>query len=326
MWRVFGRREQMSGVRCSPMTPAKTWLTGMACLIGLMTAGCGTLDQGPGEPTGDFFPLTIGNRWTYAGEFTVATEDGLPFVTETRQVRSIVGTEECFGRQYVLEKEFNIDEDGDTLLPYRYRYRQDGGGLYLADIEASEPPLDRLARSAYVGRGRDDGSEWMAAVWDRIALTIRAEDKDAYNGAWEGLCLKLRSIETATGWNPGFAALSTGPPGGVLPEEITLLKYPLHPSQQWVIRDDPFYVGAAVRSREVLDLPPGRIGGYKIRVDNSLFGPNDWAYVWYGRRGFLGSEIHVESDILDQSGNPMGTMVADDRLYLETLTLIGTWR
>ena len=341
----------MAETECLVFRLGKTVLVGLACSAALLAAGCGTLDQGPGESLGEgigetelrsgqdplgpggrasdekgFFPLDMGNMWTYTGELVLVIDDGPPFVTETREVRSIVGTEERFGREYVIEKQFNIDEDGDTLSPSWYRYRQDRAGLYLADIAANEPPLGRFARGAYPGRVRDSRLERMARIWSRISVRVSAEDRRAYNRAWENLCLKLRAIESVTGTDSRFAALSKGPPGGVLPEEITMLKYPLHPSQEWAIRDDPFYVGAAVETHVVLDLPPGRIGGYRIRIDNSLFGPNDRALGWYGRDGFLGSEIHVESEILDPNGNPLGTMVLDDELFLGTLDLVGKGR
>lgn len=339
----------MTRTRCLFVEVAQTILIGGVCGLMFLMAGCGTLDQGPaseatgesvlgsgqdlGSPDGGvsgpkgFFPLSIGNRWTYAGELTILMDDGVPSVFERKEVRSLIGTEERFGREYVVEKQYNIDEDGDTLAPYWYRYRQDRAGLYTADIAASEPPLDGFARAPYLHSARGSRSERMARIWDRISRRIETGDREAYSKAWERLCVKLRAIGAAGEAGPGYPSLGKGPPGGVLPEEITMLAYPLHPGQEWVIRDDPFYVGAFVECHEVLELTPGRFGGYKIGIDNGLFGPNDWAYVWYGRDGFLGSRVHVESEILDPYGNPMGTMIADEYLFLESLDLVkkGRW-
>jgi|GEM_PF-5819498 len=332
---------------CLVSRAERALLVGLVCCLVTLGAGCGTLDQGPDAPAGEtieqsglaagqdnlvpgsrasndkgFFPLDIGNHWDYTGELSVVIDGGAASVFETRQVRSLIGTEERFGRDYVIERRFNIDEDGDTLSPYWFRYRQDRAGLYEADIAGNEPPLDGSSKAAYVGRARGGGSERMAGVWNRISRTVRSEHREAYSKAWEEVCLKLRAIEPAAGTGVRFAALSKGPPGGVMPQEITMLKYPLHPSREWTIRDDPFYVMAAVESHEVLDLSPGMMTGYKVRIANDLFGPEDWACVWYGRAGFLGSRIHVVSEILDPNGNPMGTMVVEDSLFLESLDLI----
>lgn len=322
-------------------------LISVACCVVLLMTGCGSLDKGPGGLEGEaigegvlaagqdvlapngctsghkgFFPLDIGNRWTYVGEFTLATDVGPPYVAQTWEERSIIGAEERFGREYVLEERFNIAEDGDTLSPFWFRYRQDRAGLYLADIAANEPPLDRCGDAPYVCPAADSRSEQLAGVLQRISRTIQPGYRDAYNRGWEELCLKLRVIESATGIPARFATVLQGPPGGVKPEEITLLRYPLHPFQEWIIRDDPFHVFGAVVGHEVLDLPPGRMNGYKTSIDNDLFGPDDWAYVWYGRDGYLGILAHLEVEILDPYGNPMGHMVWDEHSFLESLDLV----
>ena len=162
--------------------------------------------------------------------------------------------------------------------------------------------------------------------WQAISRTLEAEHRDAYRRSLDDLCLRLRVIDSAIGRITGPAPVLQGPPGGVLPDEITLLKYPLHPSQEWTIRDDPFYVFGAVEAHEVLDLPPGRMNGYKIRIDNGLFGPSDWGYVWYGRDGYLGLTAHLETEILDPNGNPMGALVFDEHTLLESLDLVGKGR
>jgi hypothetical protein len=342
-----GRRERMVRSERSYVQAGKKVLVGAALCILVLAAGCGTLDQGPGVPDsqamgesgiadandllapdahasghGGFFPLDIGNLWTYSGELTVAIEPGDPIVTERLEVHSIIGTEELFGREYVLEKQFNIDEDGDTLSPYWVRYRQDRAGLYEADVAGSEPPSGTLLPR----RVGDSHTAPMARIWNRISPTLRTGEREAYKAAWEDLCLKLRVIDNAARRPVAFAALSKGPPGGVMSEEITRLEYPLHPGQEWTIRDDPFYVLGACESHDVLDLPPGRMPGYKIAITNDLLGPNDWVYVWYGRRGFLGSEFYVETEIIDPNGNPMGTLVAEEHLFLESLDLVGKGR
>ena len=332
---------------CLPARIEEAALVGVACCAVLLMTGCGSLDQGPagseGEAMGEsvlaigqdvlapngrtsghkgFVPLDIGNQWTYVGEFTLIANGGPPHVTQTWKEHSIIGTEERFGREYVLEKRLNIAEDGDTLWPLWFRYRHDRAGLYLADIAATEPPLDKSKDAPYVSPAADGHSEELAGVWQRVSRTIQPGYRDAYDRGWEELCLKLRVIERATGVPARFATVLQGPPGGVEPEEITLLKYPLHPFQEWIMRDDPFYVFYAVVGHEVLDLPPGRMDGYKISIDIDIFGPDDWVFVWYGRDGYLGILAHLEAEILDPYGNPVGHMVIDEHSFLESLDLV----
>jgi hypothetical protein len=330
---------------------SESLLLALAMTIVLSLLGCGTLDQGPAdrgsEGSGDgwlaggqdvpvpdervpgskgFFPLDIGNRWAYAGELTIVVDGGPPNVVETREERRLIGTEERFGREYVLELRFDIDEDGDTLSPLWFRYRQDRAGFYTADIAGNEPPIEAAVGVSHLrsnGRGR---LERIAGLWQEIGPTIRREHKGAYEKGWNDLCLKLSVVENAVRLSTGPVQSLQGPPGGVFPEEITLLDYPLHPGHEWIVRDDPFLISYSVESHDVLDLPAGRVNGYQIRIDNGLFGLNDRAYIWYGRAGFLGLIAHVETEILDPNGNPMGTLVFDEETFLESLDLVGKGR
>jgi hypothetical protein len=166
----------------------------------------------------------------------------------------------------------------------------------------------------------------MAGVWSEISPGIRVEHRDAYRKGWEDLCHKLQVIGIPMGRGGASAPVLQSPPGSVLPGEITRLKYPLHPSREWTIRDDPFYAFGAVESQDVLDLPPGKMNGYKIRLTNEFLDLNDLVYYWYGRAGFLGFLIHVEVEIVDPAGNPIGTVAIDERLFLESLDLVGEGR
>jgi len=342
----------MTRTRCLFVEVAQTILIGGVCGLMFLMAGCGTLDQGPdseavggteqsslapcqalpapdGEASlpGGFYPLDIGNTWVYAGEFTITIDGGPPSVTPTREIHSLIGTEERFGRHYVLEKEFSIDEDGDTLSPYWFRHRQDRAGLYTADIGGNEPPLDDYPDAGFVSTGKQIRTERNSRILREIMRKAESGNREAYRRAWEDLCTKLRVIEAAMGVTTGPTSILHGPPGGVFPEEITRLKYPLHPSQHWTIRDDPFDGFGMVEAHEVLDLPPGRMGGYKIRIDSEAYGPNDLVHFWYGRDGYLGLSAHLELELIDPAGNPIGLMLFDEQTFLESLDLVkkGRW-
>jgi hypothetical protein len=321
---------------------------GLVVLLG----ACGSLDQGPGDVDGQlsgerelqaepdlttpgthasgrkgFYPLDIGNHWTYLGETVVVIDGDTSSVIHTREERSIIGTEERFGRLYILEEREAVDEDGNILTTFWVRYRQDRAGLYEADIPITEPPL------AGTGEPSDDRPhaaaprDRMANIWPDAVARIAPEKEDAYREGWENLCRRLRIINIALGRETAATPVLGGPPGGVLPEEITRLQYPLHPSQAWIIRDDEILVSAVVEEHDVLDLAPGKMGGFKIRLLNDDLGPEDLVHVWYGRTGMLGLSVYIEQELVDPGGNPIGTLVFDERRFLESLDLVrnGRW-
>jgi hypothetical protein len=272
---------------------------------------------------GGFYPLDVGNTWTYAGEFTISVDGGPPTISSTTEVYSIIGTEERFGREYALEKRLGVDEDGDTLSPFWFRHRQDRAGLYTADIAGNEPPLDTHRGASYLSAAVDSRAAREDRIFQEITRAAHPGRREAYRRAWEDLCTRLGAIQAAMGGAAGPASMLQGPPGGVFPEEITRLEYPLHPSKHWTIRDDPFFVFGTVEAHEVLDLPPGKLNGYRIRIESDIYGPNDLVHIWYGRDGYLGLSAHLEVEIRDPMGNPMGLMVVDEQTFLESVDLVG---
>jgi hypothetical protein len=106
-----------------------------------------------------------------------------------------------------------------------------------------------------------------------------------------------------------------------MPEELTRLSYPLRPGQEWTVRDEPFF-GSEVEAHDVLDLPPGKMSCFRIKMTNFAMGPDDEVFVWYGRDGFLGMSIHVEGEVIDIGGNPIGVLVFDQNMFLESLDLV----
>jgi hypothetical protein len=281
--------------------------------------------QGAGKK--GFYPLDIGNTWTYEGEITLTYEVGPPIVIETWQENMLVGTEERFGREYVLERERIIqDPDGSEFTNW-IRYRQDKAGLYEADIPIAEPPLDSESESR--SPAPEILSSQRASFWMKISAAIEPEQESAYRRGFDELSQKLAVIDAAVHRGaatlPSRAPALTGPPGGVLPNEITRLSYPLHPGQEWTIREIPLFQSMVI-SCDVLDLPPGRMSCWMIRIVPPGFGPNDEVLIWYGRQGFLRLFDHLEIDIVDPGGEPIDRLVFEEDLSLETLDLMGNGR
>lgn len=309
-------------------------------------ATCEVMDQRPTDPTGErspgsspwtqtgnstirareseskgFFPLDIGNRWTYTGEVSLDVGEGSASVFHTEEEHTIVGTEILFGREYILEKQEIVVNTSDAMFTYWVRYRQDHAGLYEADVPILDPPSPGEDGGVHIESKVDVRSNQWTILWQRISTKIRPENQDAYRQAWDRLLEKLRVIDEVLGRQTLGIRMLIGPPGGVLPDELTRLRYPLHPRQEWIIREDPFMT-SIVEGYEVLDLACGKMGGFKIRVLNAILGPDDIILFWYGREGFLKLFTHMEDEVVDPEGNPIDTLVSEHSLILESLNLV----
>jgi hypothetical protein len=101
------------------------------------------------------------------------------------------------------------------------------------------------------------------------------------------------------------------------PEDLTRLLYPVQVGKEWTIRPDPLFA-TSVEALESLDLPGGDQEAYRLRITSDLFGANDSALLWYGTDGFLGHSFHLEAVVIDSYGDPIGTMLWDEELRLQS--------
>lgn len=316
----------------------------LAAFVAVFLFGtCDRMEQMPSEPTFQgfedghstlqdpdsggkgFFPLDIGNRWTYVGKISITFENAPPSVIHTREVHTLIGTEQRFGREYILEEQEIVDDTNGSEHTYWLRHRQDRAGLYHADIAMNEPPLNRQVRPGDILTKADARRNRMGTLWQEVSETIQIEYRDSYRQAWNDLFQRLQAIDGALGRQMLGAPVLQGPPGGVLPDEITRLSYPLHPGQEWIIREDPLFT-SIVEGHDLLDLPPGKMNGFKIWVLNPWLGPNDVVLIWYGRQGYLKLFVHLENEITDPGGNPIDTLIYKESLSLESLDLVGKGR
>ncbi|UCH84507.1 MAG: hypothetical protein JSW50_02100, partial [Candidatus Latescibacterota bacterium] len=106
--------------------------------------------RSPEEPprARSFYPLTLGNQWTYETRFEITITDvdkttaGSTQIFEAVEDRSLNGLENRYGRIYVIESsQAFADGRPDTIRSW-IRYRQDHAGLYVANVSILEPPRD----------------------------------------------------------------------------------------------------------------------------------------------------------------------------------------
>lgn len=255
-----------------------------------------------------FHPLDIGNHWEYQNDFTfrltpIGGPPGDPSVNHSVLDVDLTGTEERFGREYVVQR-----ESDDQGYEASFLYRQDKTGLYNADpVTAQAARVTRAVDpAAFVARSLPNASEKVLAAY-RAAMTRVMEKQSA---------IRLAALHGRLAPSSNAQA-AAGPLAG----EIAVLRYPLSPSKSWHVREDPLFV-KTVETQESLALPAGSFNGWRIRIDSELFGPNDRVHVWHGRDGLLQLEAHVEGVVTDENGNVLGTIVSDQVQRLSDLSLV----
>lgn len=275
---------------------------------------------------GGFYPLQLGNHWLYRKQLIIAVipNEGdvpPPFELNSAIDRELICVERRDERDYVVEQA----EEQDPYQTYRswIRFRQDRTGLYEADVSIRDLPSCVVAKVSTSSGRRGVTLADLARRMDELIPVGPPARQAAFRAAAQRLRERLAIVDAALSRMTGASSQTTGL-GNSGPGELTRLRYPLHPGARWIIRDEPgaTFV-ASVEGTDVLDLPPGRLRGYRIRISSELFGPADVVHVWYGRSGYLQLVVHIESDAMDSSGAIYGRVVADQREKLEGAWLSG---
>ena len=275
---------------------------------------------GGGPATGHFYPLDLGNHWAYDHDLALffVPLDGPPgpvFGENNQYARDLVCVEHRGDLSYVVEQ---TTYPSPGLFTY-VRYRQDGAGLYEADVSITQPPDCAGGSGRRVFDARAALARRSEGAWTAFARTIHdPATRTAYRASWDRIQARVAAIHGV------IAAPRTvpqaGAPGGVAAGEITRLQYPLHPGAHWVVRADPRFE-SFVEKNEALDLPPGHLAAWRVRMESDFLGPDDHAHFWWGQSGFLKSEVHLEDPVTDPNGILVGKMVLDESEALNDLAL-----
>jgi hypothetical protein len=261
----------------------------------------------------EFYPLSVGNSWVYHRDYNLVVEVivGPPYkrveTFEGSVERRIEATEDIDGVVYFVE--------GTTLTPAGRPagrttftlYRQDHSGLYVSDVRANGKAGAAARAPASAG------------VEARVA--IGRSDRPNVRRALREHARKLDRIRASLAMAGRPILESPGRPGGLGPEEVLTLDYPLHTGATWFNRAQPFVVRSVVEARENLDLPAGRFPVWRVRVENELLDPEDRVVVWYGRSGRLAVSIHTETLALDTETGETALITSDENDVLRGLVL-----
>ncbi|MGH7730026.1 MAG: hypothetical protein ACRENJ_02115 [Candidatus Eiseniibacteriota bacterium] len=259
-----------------------------------------------------FYPLAVGNRWVYEREAVVrfVTPEGEtpPSIFRTTAWQVI----KCAQHDYFFE--LAVVQTPVADVSWR-RYREAPTGLYEMGVALTEVPCVLLPAGATrsAGSGR-------AALAEPAAPGSPAVQA-AFRGAMRRMRERIDAIDAMVRPGPQ-AALGLPPGGSARPGELWRLRYPLEVKAGWtIVENSGFRLAAQVEGTETLDLPAGRLTGYRIRLHNSALGPTDVVRVWYGPAGFLQLVAHIELPAVDEGGNFIGLAIADLRETLVELQL-----
>ncbi len=322
----------------------------LALAPALFLAGCGTSEKLPtgtsssGDPAADaassvglynppapvktpagadlaaFYPLATGNRWHYQGLVTMrilgspdaGSGDGSAPYTVVRNQTCPVTID---GRNYLTEHVTSTDPGGESSI--WVRFRQDRHGLYEADQTGPDPSCEPVENVQRAPAG--DPDQALSLAWSRaVAGVSDAARRASYGRAWEDLRTRVDAVRAVIA-TPARGLF--GPPGATPEGELLRLRYPLAPGQHWIIRNSPRFE-ARVEGFDSLDLAAGRLGGWRIRYLNEFLGPDDAVHVWYGRKGYLQTVLHVESVATDEGGQPIGVVILDQSERLDGYVLV----
>jgi hypothetical protein len=172
------------------------WFTlPILCFVAAFAAGCGDNGSRPSKspeypPVPSlFYPLDIGNTWTYQSSFSLGFYDadsGAPIRTDTTRGTwnvELTGSERVGGVEYVVETTVVTSDSGEDTT--WVRLRQDDEGLYRADISRrlrpgsgaiagiTDPPFERV-RLRYP---LETGAQWdLIPATNPVIATVEAPD------------------------------------------------------------------------------------------------------------------------------------------------------
>ena len=253
-----------------------------------------------------FYPLAIGNRWTYQRE-TIARlipDEGVPPEPQmygSRITREIAASVDFNGREYLIDR--GVSAGG--IPESDFLYRQDATGLYEVQAIALPAPAADLSPTAR-----------------RLCAAVQSPaERTAFEQAARRIEARIASVHFGLRGMSAPADLRLPPTAR--PYELTRLRYPLAAKLRWWIRNDSqFRLSAEVIRQEALDLAPGHLTGYRIRIAREILGPAEYAYVWYGPSGYLQMVGHFELDAVDIGGTRIGRYLVDEREKLVELELV----
>lgn len=254
------------------------------------------------------YPLALGNHWDYRirTDSQITTDAGPqpPVVTERPWAADIFRTAQTGDLSYFIQSEGD-PSSACAHCDEEFWMRESRLGLFELDNVGARPGV------TVDGASSDPEAADLVAYVDRTVAD--PGQRAAFHRAATAIAAKLALVRPIPG--------GTRPALGAAPGEITLLSYPLHVGERWIVRESPRFARIVV-GREVVNVPLGTFPAWKIRGTSELFGPDDRVLFWYSNLGLLRVRVHATSDATDDTGNVIGRVVLDSDQSLTDIHLV----
>jgi hypothetical protein len=270
----------------------------------------GDSPSAPSRTIAPFYPLALGDHWTYDRTLTSRFGYGPDELAES-VIRATVTRElNCSipAGPDLYVSEHTVEQDEAYVFNSWILYRQDSSGLYEADylFTDSSPCADPGAAAA-----SKRAPDVFDRAWSAKPVEQTPRSSPEMLAEWNRQQRVLRSVIEPLG-----DRLKSAPSFEAALPEIQRLGYPLHGGSQWITRNEPRFTSRVVAHQRVRT-PAGVLDAYKILITSDLFGPRDKVFVWYGKVGFIGIISYAEGYFVDENGIFAGWLKTD---YREILT------
>ena len=278
-------------------------------------------EAGSGFGSATFYPLVVGNLWTYegggVGHIVSGGGEPPPWVDlqyAFSESHRLIGMTYHEGTAYVVEEQINqsIPEGENGPWTAWSRLRQDPTGLFALDTLLLEPPPLEGGARLYPASTSQSGP----------ALRIDFGPWVAQGASKASLARFADRVEMLRMFVRGFVD-HRGEPASPAGAEVRFLAYPLHVGQSWSNRSD-FPWPSRVDGVETLNTPAGRFTAYRIDIvpGGTPLEEGEWVHVWYSRAGYLGYSIRTYAQGTDENGEPTGvTYVFDDSMFVTSVQI-----
>ena len=257
------------------------------------------------------YPLAVGNSWDYIfrTSYTIVT-NGQAATTHADVHRihdELVGVEQRGTRDYfVLEQSHS--RDGRTWEGSYALLRQDSGGLFVVLPSFYGPDTRAAPGSGTYARALP--GELTAAV-DRVPAT--AAHRESFHRAAAETAEKLAMARHSAAGPTRATAADVS--------ELRFLSYPLFVGARWAMSEVP-HAERTVTARERVHVPAGSALAWRVRTTSGVLGDEDRVEGWYSAAGTIRYREHVESNVVDDQNNIIGTLTYESDQRLTALRLV----
>jgi hypothetical protein len=249
-------------------------------------------DMGLGWPR-HVYPLAIGNSWDYVfrTSYTQVTngQAAPPAVSLLLVHDEVVGVQHRGTRDYFVIED-SLSWGGVPFGTFYVLFRQDSDGLFIVYPPNYIEPDTRAASHAL--------ADEISPAVNRVLTT--AGHREAFQRAALKAVTKLVLARRGAVGPDQAATTDAG--------ELKILGFPLYVGAHWTESESP-RVERMVTAHERVRVPAGTTPAWRVRMRSPALAEEDRYEEWYSAAGLVRYHSRIESDVVDDQGTVLGTLV-----------------